>query len=122
MCVFTKEDQSPSAKEWRHEVTWYLCLLLKLSMAVIDYPTTKIPSYDIPELSGPPKDFVHQSRNVKWGEEAEWEDNMRVPIRMVYLVRNSVYGSKNRLKEPLGPWQYGKLFGSIDSFMGGYYG
>lgn len=134
VAVFTKEDQSQGAQEWRHELAYRLCILLRLSMAVIDYPTTAIPSWKIPELQGEPKEEILKTLNssdnrssqtpMRWAhtDRGEGEENMRVPIRMAYLLRTTIYSSRHRLATPLGAWQYGKLFGSVDGFLGGYYG
>jgi hypothetical protein len=134
MAVFTKEDQSQGAKEWRHELAYRVCLLLRLSMAVIDYPTTAIASWKIPELQGEAKDYIvqtltsvdnHTSQTPRrWAHavRGESEESMRVPIRMAYLLRTTIYSSRNRLAIEFGPWQYGKLFASVDGFLGGYYG
>jgi hypothetical protein len=132
--VFTKEDQSEAAKEWRHELAYRVCILLRLSMAVIDYPTTAIPSWKIPELQGEAKEYIlktltstdhHTSQTPRrWAhaDRGESEESMRVPIRMAYLLRTTIYSSRHRLETEFGAWQYGKLFGSVDGFLGGYYG
>jgi hypothetical protein len=132
--VFTKEDQSQGAQEWRHELAYRVCLLLRLSMAVIDYPTTRIPSWKIPELQGDAKDYIYKTLTTtnhhttqtpkRWAHanRGESEESMRVPIRMAYLLRTTLYSSRHRLETEFGPWQYGKLFASIDKFLEGYYG
>jgi hypothetical protein len=136
MAVFTKEDQSQGAQEWRHELAYRVCLLLRLSMAVIDYPTTGIPSWKIPELQGDAKDYIYKTLTTttinhhtsqtprRWAhaDRGESEESMRVPIRMAYLLRTTIYSSRNRLETELGAWQLGKLFASVDGFLGGYYG
>jgi hypothetical protein len=139
MAVLTKEDQSIGAQEWRHELAYRVCILLRLSMAVIDYPTTAIPSWKIPELQGDERDHImktltcstenghHSSQQQtprRWAHaiRGESEENMRVPIRMAYLLRTTIYSSRHRLETEFGPWQYGKLFASVDGFLGGYYG
>jgi predicted membrane chloride channel (bestrophin family) len=43
VCVFTGKNQDDLSKEWRQEVTYRCVMLLKTSMAVIDYPTDQIP-------------------------------------------------------------------------------
>jgi hypothetical protein len=40
------------AKEWRLEVAYRTMLLLRTIVAVLEYPTRKIPAWTVPELSG----------------------------------------------------------------------
>mmetsp|Transcript_25660 Transcript_25660/g.36197 ORF Transcript_25660/g.36197 Transcript_25660/m.36197 type:complete len:322 (+) Transcript_25660:423-1388(+) len=128
-CVFTKEDQSQGAKEWRYEVAYHTCLLLRLAMAVVDYPDTKVPSWEIPELQGRAKEYLLATCSTngisnRWAHASRGlsDDNMRYPIRAVYLLRDSVFSGKRLLEIELQAWQWSRLFGPIDTFMNGYYG
>jgi predicted membrane chloride channel (bestrophin family) len=128
-CVFSNHTTDQVAKEWRNEVAYRALLLLRLSMAVIDYPTTTVPAWDVPELRGAELEDIKASlftnpANRRWahGTRSEWEETMRVPIRMAYLLRKTVHSQGTVLAVPLALEQENRMLGSIDSFMNGYYG
>jgi hypothetical protein len=130
MVVFTKADQSDSAKQYRNDVAYDVSIMLRLAMAVIDFPETDLPCWEIPELDGKPKEYIMNNLKVadlcrhgsKSGEHIA-ESNMRVPIQMSCYLRERIYGINSSLESvEIGAWQFGKMFGTIDSFMGGYYG
>jgi predicted membrane chloride channel (bestrophin family) len=128
--VFSNHAVDRATKEWRLEVAYRCCILLKVSMAVIDYPTTAVPAWDIVELTGEEEAYVRSSvyalspeaRRWAHGECSEWEETMRVPIHIAYLLRKSLHSQSKRLRTPISAAQENKLLGSVDSFMGGYYG
>jgi hypothetical protein len=134
-CVFSDHITDVKGKEWRSDVAYRCMLLLRTAMAVIDYPTAKTPSWDVPELSNEEREqlksnlFLEVSdrpRNaLRWAHRirTEEEENMRVPSKMAYTLR-SVIHSQSTL---FGPKKIEtnleiKLLGSVESFMGGYYG
>ena len=127
---FTKRDQSDTAKECRNQLAYAISTLMQLAMCVIDYPETRVPCWKMAELQGETKDYI--MNNLKLSEEVrhhssidnEAETNMRIPIQMSYHLRDLIYNMNTSLDESdqIGPWQYGRLFGSVDAFMGGYYG
>mmetsp|Transcript_6864 Transcript_6864/g.8896 ORF Transcript_6864/g.8896 Transcript_6864/m.8896 type:complete len:375 (-) Transcript_6864:91-1215(-) len=127
-CVFTSHATSEQAKVWRQELAYRSLLLLRTSMAVIDYPTDFIAAWDVPELKGEEKEDI---RNTLLGpiakryshiELGEWEDTMRVPIRIAYLLRKTIHAHSTRLNAKLETSHENKLHASVDSFMSGYYG
>lgn len=159
MAVFSNHCLDRSAKEWRSEVSYRAMILLKTCMAVIDYPSTKVPAWDIPELTGDEERYIRDSsfgtsaeaRRWAHAKRSEWEETMRVvsrlhplietkkdlitflssnkltlsmlqPIHIAYLLRKSIHTQTKRLRTPLVNAQENKLLGSVDSFMGGYYG
>jgi hypothetical protein len=98
-------------------------------MAVIDYPTTNVPAWDVPELRGAELEDIKASifmtpEVCRWahGDRSEWEETMRVPIRMAYLLRKTVHSQGTVLAEPMALAQENQMLGSINSYMGGYYG
>jgi hypothetical protein len=98
-------------------------------MAVLDYPTTLVPAWDVPELQGEELAYIKantftnpSTRRWAHGERSEWEETMRVPIRMCYLLRKTVHTQRTVLTVPVSPGQEGLMWGSINAFMGGYYG
>lgn len=127
VCVFSMHDKSSSA--WRHECAYRALVLLRSAMAVIDYPTYMVASWDIPELNGDELTDVRNSiylspNNRRWahGERTVWEETMRVPIRLAYLLRKSIHNQSKFVNEPIQLGQENKLFANVDGFMGGFYG
>jgi len=98
-------------------------------MAVILYPTTKVPSWDVPELNGFERDDVKNNiflnpATLRYAHEnrCEYEESLRVPIRLAYLLRKSIHSQEKRLGKPLHVVRELKLLGSVDGFMNGFYG
>ena len=127
VCIFTKSNQSLLAKQTRHDIAYNMSVLLRMTMAVIDYPSESIPCWTLKELNGTTREYV--MKNIELARKntpniVNAEMNMRVPIHMSLYIRDMVYNINNSLQTPdtIGPWQFGKLFGSIDNFMGAYYG
>eukprot|EP00521_Asterionellopsis_glacialis_P004707 CAMPEP_0195275898 /NCGR_PEP_ID=MMETSP0706-20130129/18184_1 /TAXON_ID=33640 /ORGANISM="Asterionellopsis glacialis, Strain CCMP134" /LENGTH=300 /DNA_ID=CAMNT_0040333377 /DNA_START=59 /DNA_END=961 /DNA_ORIENTATION=- len=128
-CLFTKEDQSDSAKQWRHDLAYHACLHLRLAMAVIDYPSSNKPCWEIPELQGSAKEYLCSTCQTvgitkRWSHFTRGlaEDNMRVPIRAAYLIRDTLSSSKSRVETKFEAWQWIRMHGNVDSFMKCYYG
>jgi len=128
MCVFSSHDHNAAAVEWRHQVAYRCLILLRTAMSVIDFPEDHISPWDIPELNGMELEDVKNNiflsaNNRRWahGERTVWEEAMRVPIRIAYLLRKSVHAQNKQLKEPMVAGQENKMLASVDSFMSGYY-
>lgn len=130
LCVMSADDQEESAKQWRSEVSYRCLMLLRTAMAVVDYPTSGVPAWDVPELNGVERQDVNgarltDSRNNRYahGQRSLWEETMRVPIRMAYLLRKSIYSNRRRVSpDVLCITQEHKMFADVDAFMVGYYG
>ena len=128
VCVLTGMDLSPSAVEWRHQVAYRSLIMLHTSMVVIDYPVDLVVPWNVPELNGVELDDIRNniflsSNNRRWahGERSVWEETMRVPIRLAYLLRKSIHLQNKMLREPMIVNQELNLLGTVDAFMGGYY-
>jgi predicted membrane chloride channel (bestrophin family) len=128
-CVLSIHDKSTKAKEWRSVVLYRLLLLLNTSTAVIDYPDTGVPAWDSAQLVGEEKDDVSKAtfntvELQRWAHKprSEWEESMRVPIRISYLLRKSIHKQKHCLSPPIDGTQEVLLHGVVDKFLGGYYG
>jgi hypothetical protein len=122
-------NDSKECKEWRLEVFYRMLLLLRTSMAVVDYPTDLVPAWDVPELQGEELSDIQRNTYVNpelrcfhHEERPEFEESMRVPIRMSYLLKKSLNSQGQRLTTPIHALQLQKLFASVDGFMHGYYG
>eukprot|EP00523_Entomoneis_sp_CCMP467_P014236 CAMPEP_0168793738 /NCGR_PEP_ID=MMETSP0725-20121227/15246_1 /TAXON_ID=265536 /ORGANISM="Amphiprora sp., Strain CCMP467" /LENGTH=346 /DNA_ID=CAMNT_0008844535 /DNA_START=23 /DNA_END=1065 /DNA_ORIENTATION=- len=116
------------AQQWRHELAYRTLLMLRTTMVVIDYPTDFVAAWDIPELQGEERSLVKNGLTgplrSRWSHSrrGEWEETMRVPIRLAYLVRKALHSNTTRLRVPLAIPQELKLLGCVDTFMSGYYG
>lgn len=125
VCVYSNTDSSVSAKEWRNQVTYRALLLLRTAMAVIDYNDSRVKVSHIPELSGPERRDLqkHLPLSDQWLHESrtDYEENMRIPIRMSYLVRKSIRSQEARIKPPLAVIAEGDLYAFVNSFMDGYH-
>lgn len=126
-CVLSNTALDENAVEWRHELAYRCLILLRTAMAVIDYPTTGVPAWDIPELTGMEREDVlcaNGARHWAHAERTEFEDSMRVPIRLAYLLRKTIHSHWTRLPEgdKLQVAHENKLLQRVDHFMGGYYG
>jgi predicted membrane chloride channel (bestrophin family) len=114
VCVLSNHDTSDQAKAWRHELSYRLLLLLRTSMAVIDFPTDFIAAWDIPELKGEElediKNVLTGPYSKRWAhaERGEWE--------------NTIHAQDKRLQVPMVTAHENKLLASVDTFMSGYYG
>jgi len=139
VCVFSADNTNEAAKEWRHEVAYRCLILLRTSMAVLDYETDKIPPWKIPELNGveledilntlfatePEVQEPMTSSVRRWAHDqhGDWEDTLRVPVRLCYLLKKSIHSQNERLTQAPVAWLYeSRLLANVDSFMSGYYG
>jgi len=51
-CVFSYSCTDVPSKEWRHEMAYRSMIFLRTAMAVIDFPSTKLPSWEVSDLEG----------------------------------------------------------------------
>ncbi|KAL3922166.1 MAG: hypothetical protein SGILL_002351 [Bacillariaceae sp.] len=121
----SKKNSTQSDKEWRSELAYRTMLLLQTTVATTQYPTHRVPAYEIPSLSGvelqcatPDRSFL-QRANIPFSEEA---NSVRVPKRMAQLVRETVCSQNERLSHPISIQQEMNLLASVDKYQGGYYG
>lgn len=123
------DNDDIAAKEWRNEVAYRTLALLRCSVAVILYPTSKTPAWEVPELNGFERDDIQRNTflnpaTLRYAHEtrSEYEENLRVPIRLAYLLRKSIHSQEVRLGESLHVNRELKLLGTVDAFMTGFYG
>lgn len=127
-CAFTWNEQGDMARQWRHDLAYRSLLLLRTCMAVTNYPTKKIPAWEIPELNGVEQEDVYHvicdpnSRRWTHSRRTESEESMRVPIRVAYLLRKTIIEHEIRLSKALQVNREVKLLGTLDGFMNGYFG
>ena len=135
VCVLSstlKDGRTMIAEEWRHEVAYRTLLLLRTTMVVIEYPIHHTLPWTIPEINGMEANHIRKNllattnttaingiRNSNYN--AIWEDVLRVPIQIEYLLRKSIHSNMIRLTEPIPIQLELKIFMSVDNFMNGYY-
>lgn len=133
VCALSADSTDASAKEWRHEVAYRCLVMLRTAMAVIDYPAMRTPSWEVSELNGFELDFVMgnlllgddtSSAVVRWAHTRHgvWEETMRVPVRLEYLLLKSLHSQSRRLKIPIVVSQESRLLNYVSKFMSGYVG
>lgn len=128
-CVFTQDQLDENAKEWRAEMAYRTLLLLRCVMAVLNFTETQEAAWQLPELNGEEREKVKRNLlinpiNRKYGidENTIGEENMRVPILVSFLLSETILEQGSRLKKPLALGQENKFYGSLDTFMTGYFG
>jgi len=128
IAIATKNDQSQSAKEWRNEVAYYSCLLLRLCMAVCDYEDDKIVPWNIPELHGKIKVQLLMRNRIK-GHSGKWahiqrrsevQEVYRTPIYMAFYLRSAISDQSKKLTQPVNPLSMVRFNAKIDELMQGY--
>jgi hypothetical protein len=134
-CVLSDHITGIEGKEWRSDVAYRCMILLRTAMAVVDFPAAKTPAWDVPELSNEEREQLKSNlfcrvsdspRNaLRWAHHirTEEEESMRVPVKMAYTLRSVIHSQRTRFgSKMLETNPELKLLGSVDSFMGGYYG
>lgn len=133
-CIFSNHITNSIGKEWRSDMAYRCMILIRTAMAMIDYKTTKIPSWDCPELTQEESDQIKSDiycetdspiNALRWAHKvrSEEEENMRVPVRMAYALRETIHSEKILFgSDKLETTQENMLLASVSSFMNGYYG
>lgn len=131
--VQSAHNQNEKSKIWRNEVAYKTCLMLRCAMGVIDYTEHYVNVWELEELDDNERAemtrYIYYNTGyggnaLRWGhgKRTEYEENMRVPIRMAYLLRKELRKQRKMLAKPLLVPQELKLYTSVDQFMTGYYG
>jgi hypothetical protein len=125
--IFSRKGNNTdlAAKEWRSELAYRVLLLLRTTVSTIEYPSAKIPAYEIPELSGMEWHYVQPDRKFLQRAEipsCEETDSIRVPTRMAQLVRETICSQLSRLAHPMNVQEELNMLASVDKFQEGYYG
>jgi len=124
-----KGNDDEASKKWRLEIAYRALILLRTSMAVVDYPSDNIAPWNLPELSGEELQNIRNNsylnpdvRCLAHQQRTEFEESMRVPTWIGYLLKKSICSHSQRLQVPLTAMHETALLASVDGFMGGYYG
>lgn len=122
VAVYSSADSRISAKEWRSEVTYRSLLLLRTSNAVIDYADSHVKLSTLAELTGDEKLDIQQNFWLHESRTDDYEENLRIPIRLSYLLRKSIRSQEYRVKPPLHVIAEGDMYAFVNAFMDGYHG
>jgi hypothetical protein len=121
----THVHSNTAAPEWRGEVAYRLMILIRTVVAAVSYDSTNIPAWDIPELfeTDIRNDLctnldVHDNGQSISDERGK---NFRVPIRIAYLLRESIYSQRTRLNNVMEYLEESTLFNSLTAFMAAYH-
>jgi predicted membrane chloride channel (bestrophin family) len=125
MCAYTYTDTSEAAHAWRNEVAYLTCAFLRTAMAVIDYPSCGVRVADLPELRGFISKYLERVPDSPWlydKNSNHYEDNLRIPIRISYLLRKSIRSHEVRMSPAISSSAEGDLYACLNNLTGGYYG
>lgn len=125
LVVYSNTDTRDEAKEWRNECTNRVLVLLRTSMSVCDYHISGgVKAVDLPEVEGdvlqdlatnlPPSRWVHDDRT-------DYEENLRIPIRISYLLRKSIRSQESRLEPTIPVISESELHAFLNRIMDGYH-
>lgn len=125
--ILTRRDGNLSRadKDWRAQLAYRALVMLRAVISVVEYNSTEVAAWDVKELSGYELDYVTPAdewRRYRQTPSSVRTDSMRVPLRLCFLLRETIASQKSRLATPLSVPEELKLLGSVDGFMNGWYG
>lgn len=138
--VLTMQDKCRGAKQWRQDVSFRTILLLRVTIAALEFNTTQVNTWDvIPEqMRGQLELFVSggaggddngtgfQDRMMKWAHGARTlsDENFRAPIVLAYNLRAEIMKQRNGqyLKIDMHPNEELKLLGFVSDFVSAFHG
>lgn len=127
MIISSSDNASQEAREWRHDVAYLSLLLLRSTMAMMDYATDGIPAWEIPEFDAERRAVLAKqlSPEVQFANRAkglECDNNVRVPFCLAFTLRQAVVTQRTRLDAPLAVLEELALLNTIDSMVNAYFG
>ena len=127
MLVLSRKQRNTcmKSKEWRMEVAYRVLMMLRTSMAVLQFPSLGINAWEVPELNG--QELLSCTPSPSWRRNAQvpptnYTDSRKVPFLMAYLLRETLVSQEERLPHPMTSSQQEMLLTSVDSFLKAYYG
>lgn len=102
MCVLTQEDGSPGAQVWRHNVAYRTILLLRVTMASIEFQSQRSNPWEIPELTQTDQEQITETLflnttnnrssigNLQQGDHSAREECFRAPLLLAYALRKEI--------------------------------
>ena len=106
-------------------MAYRVLMMLRTTMAVLQYPSLGISAWEVPELNG--QELLSCTPSPSWRRHAQvpptnYTDSIKVPLLMAYLLRESLASQDERLPHPMTFSQQEMLLTSVDSFLKAYYG
>jgi len=138
LCLSNSYDNNDNeeSREWRNELAYRAMILLRTSIAVVEFCSRGLPAWKVPELTG--LEQLYLTPNVSWDRHSQrlnnnnddngqidhdnYANSMRVPFRAAYLLRETIVSCEKRLTTPLHITQINAMLGSVDRFLTGFYG
>ena len=127
--VYTDDQLDQGSREWRQEMAYRTLLLLRSAMAVLNFSVRHESVWNLPELNGEEEEHIKrnllinpENRKYAIDENTEFEENIRIPVLLGYMLTETIVSQSSRLKKALPLPREMKLLNSVDSFMGGYFG
>jgi hypothetical protein len=129
-------DPLTAAPEWRSEVAYLLMMLIRTVLAALSFDATGMPAWEIPELahseirndlcSNLDAHYSNTNNGANAGSPLDTYDeqrgkNFRVPIRIAFLLRESIYSQRTRLNVMMEYLEESTLFNSLTVFMAAYH-
>jgi hypothetical protein len=117
--ILTRRDANLSRadKDWRSELSYRAMVMLRTCISVIEYGTDGVPAWKVEELSGYELEYCTPAtewRRYAQTASTELTDSHRIPLRLAFLLRETVCSQKSRLSCPLQVPHEIKLLGSVD--------
>jgi len=146
--VLTMQDVSRGAKQWRQDVAFRIILLLRVTIAALEYRTSKVNTWEVmPDQmraqlevyvagngsdsggtggAGPSSDSGFKNRMMKWAHGARTlsDENFRAPIVLAYNLRAEIMKQRNGqyLKIDMHPNEELKLLAFVSDFVSAFHG
>ena len=90
--TFTRHDRSLRARQWRYELARRTIVLLRIVVSVLEYPTSKIHAWKVPELTNIEKQALLR---------AVGKSNERTPVVLAMFMRSTIASQVECLEKPM---------------------
>jgi predicted membrane chloride channel (bestrophin family) len=143
VCILTLFEDSPSAQEWRRKVAYQTILLLRVTMAAIEFRSSSINTWDVTDenlelltpttpahrrlVSVMPSALTPQNQRIsKWahGERTMADENFRAPIVLAYNLRQAILVQRNGeyLEKRMHVNEELKILGFVSDYVTAFHG
>jgi predicted membrane chloride channel (bestrophin family) len=143
VCILTLFEDSPSAQEWRRKVAYQTILLLRVTMAAIEFRSLSINTWDVTDenlelltpttpahrrlVSVMPSALTPQNQRIsKWahGERTMADENFRAPIVLAYNLRQAILVQRNGeyLEKRMHVNEELKILGFVSDYVTAFHG
>uniref|UniRef100_A0A7R9Z8H1 Bestrophin homolog n=1 Tax=Pseudictyota dubia TaxID=2749911 RepID=A0A7R9Z8H1_9STRA len=138
--ILTMQDKCRGAKQWRKDVAFRTIVLLRVTIAALEFRTSKINTWDVvptdmrqsmvtfvPDGASPSTPRASSThRMMKWahGVRTLSDENFRAPIVMAYNLRAEIMKQRNGqyLKIDMHPNEELKLLAFVSDYIAAFHG